>query len=329
MTAWMIRAGRGGIYAQDWLQENLIGISWDFAGADISAMSKDQIRDAYTAAHPGESAGKVGSAVSQVSKFAHDMIPGSTVVMYDPESRLYHLGRITGPCVAVTEDSGNTYSRAVEWGAAAPRDALQTSSRNSLGGISTIFSVSDSVLADLQQAAGTSPSSPAQPGSTDQEESDDEVSDAIADDGIERIKDRILKVDPDDMELLVAGLLRAMGYHAEVTPKGPDRGRDVVASPDALGLESPRIICEVKHRRGKIGAPELRSFTGGLREQDRGLYVSTGGFTKEAGYEADRAHVPVRLLDLDGFARLYVRAYDQTDLDTRAILPLVRVWLPA
>lgn len=329
MTTWMIRAGRGGIYAQDWLQENLIGISWDFDGADISAMSKDQIRDAYTAAHPGESAGKVGSAVSQVSKFAHDMLPGATVVMYDPESRLYHLGKIMGPCMAVTDDSGNTYSRAVRWGAAASRDALQTSSKNSLGGISTIFSVSDAVLADLEKAAAEAPSSPAQPGPADQDESDDEVSNAIADDGIERIKDKILKVSPDDMERLVAGLLHAMGYHTEVTPKGPDRGRDVVASPDALGLESPRIICEVKHRKGKIGAPELRSFTGGLRDQDRGLYVSTGGFTKEAGYEADRAHVPVRLLDLDGFARLYVRSYDQTDLDTRAILPLVRVWLPA
>ena len=30
----------------------------------------------------------------------------------------------------------------------------------------------------------------------------------------------------------------------------------------------------------------------GLRAGDRGLYVSTGGFTKEARYEADRANVP-------------------------------------
>lgn len=48
------------------------------------------------------------------------------------------------------------------------------------------------------------------------------------------------------MERLVAGLLKAMGYCARVMPKGPDGGKDVVASPDALGLESPRIIAEVK-----------------------------------------------------------------------------------
>lgn len=147
--------------------------------------------------------------------------------------------------------------------------------------------------------------------------------------GIERIKDRLLAVDPDDMEQLTAGLLRAMGYHARVTPKGPDGGRDVIASPDALGLEVPRIICEVKHRKGSMGAPQLRAFIGGLRGGDRGLYVSTGGFTKEARYEADRSNVPVRLLDLDGFARLYADFYDRTDEDARAILPLVRIWWPA
>ena len=99
------------------------------------------------------------------------------------------------------------------------------------------------------------------------------------------------------------------------------RGRDVIASPDALGLESPRIVVEVKHRKGAMRAPAIRSFIGGLRANDRGLYVSTGGFTREARYEADRSNVPMRLLDLDGFVRHYVDVYDKTDEETRDILP--------
>lgn len=78
-----------------------------------------------------------------------------------------------------------------------------------------------------------------------------------------------------------------------------------------------------------MGAPAIRAFIGGLRAGDRGLYVSTGGFTREARYEADRANVPVRLLDLDGFVRLYVESYERADEDTRALLPLVRIWWPA
>ena len=57
--------------------------------------------------------------------------------------------------------------------------------------------------------------------------------------------------------------------------------------------------------------------------------MSTGGFTREARYEADRSNVPVRLLDLDGFVRLYVEFYEKADEDTRALLPLVRIWWPA
>ena len=131
------------------------------------------------------------------------------------------------------------------------------------------------------------------------------------------------------MERLVAGMLKTMGYRARVMPKGPDSGRDVVASPDALGLESPRIVAEIKHRRGAMGALAVRSFIGGLRAGDRGPYISTGGFTKEARYEADRANVPVRLLDLDAFVRHYVEVYDRADDDTRSILPLTRIWCPA
>ncbi len=52
--------------------------------------------------------------------------------------------------------------------------------------------------------------------------------------------------------------------------------------------------------------------------------MSTGGFSKEARYEADRANVPVMLVDLDELARLVVEHYDGFDADGRALLPLKR-----
>lgn len=51
------------------------------------------------------------------------------------------------------------------------------------------------------------------------------------------------------MEELIAGLLSAMGYRTLLSPKGPDRCKDIIASPDGLGLEDPKIIVEVKHRQ--------------------------------------------------------------------------------
>ena len=329
MGAWIIRAGRGGVYAEDWATRGIIGIGWDLGGASIAAMPKDAIRQAYADLHPGESRGKVAAAVSQAAHFAHDMGKGITVVMYDPSSRLYHIGKVTGDCRPTPEADGIEYSRTVAWAKTAPRDALAQSSKNSLGGIQTIFAISDEVMADLDRAAADNAAPAAPADVADEDDSDEEARYATYDDGIERIKDRVLSLEWEDMERLVAGLLKAMGYCARITPKGPDGGRDVVASPDPPGLESPHIVADVKHRKGAMGAPAVRSFIGGLRADDRGLYVSTGGFTKEARYEAERANVPVRLLDIDGFVRLYVDVYDKTDEETRAILPLVRIWWPA
>ena len=327
MSSWMIRAGRGGIYAADWLNRGLVGIGWDFGATDIASMSREQIRSGYAIKHPNDSKNKLAAAVGQIYRFAHDMEQGSTVVMYDPATRLYHIGTIAGPCKPATDIEEATFTRAVKWKQTAQRDALTTSSKNSLGGIQTIFSISDEVVADLKSASKSEMSS--QPDETEDDAADDDARAATYDNGIELIKDRVNQVGWEDMERLVAGLLKAMGYCARVTPKGPDGGRDVVASPDALGLESPRIVAEVKHRKGAMGAPAVRSFIGGLRAGDRGLYVSTGGFTKEARYEADRATIPIRLLDLDSFVRHYVEVYDKADEETRSILPLTRIWWPA
>jgi restriction system protein len=136
----------------------------------------------------------------------------------------------------------------------------------------------------------------------------------------ELIKDKLLRLDDSQMERLFAALLRAMGYKTRVTPKGPDRGVDVFASPDGLGLQEPRIKAEVKHRPNTaMGSQDLRSFLGGLRPGDRGLYVSTGGFTKDAKYEADRSNNPVTLLDLDELADLVVTQYERFDPEGRAL----------
>ena len=333
MNAWIVRAGRNGVYAEEWVEAGCVGIGWDFDGANIAAMGRDEIHDTYAAAHPTLSKPKVAAVAGQVYHFAHDVVEGSTVVMYDPATRKYHVGVIAGPCVSVSDTDGLTYSRKVTWGKkTALRDDLQPSSKNSLGGIQTVFTVKQSVLADLEHAMGQKPAAPV---ATSPEASDgaDDVEEtttySVPNDGIEAIKDRVSALSWEDMEVLTAGLLRAMGYHADVTGPGPDGGRDVVASVDALGLEHPRIVAEVKHRKGAMGAPHIRSFIAGLHGNERGLYVSTGGFSKDAHVEAMHAAVPVRLVDLDAFVRLYIDNYANADEETRGILPLGCIWYPA
>ena len=102
-------------------------------------MKREQIRATYLAEHPNESKNRVAAIVGQVYRFAHEMTQGQTVVMYDPASRLYHIGVITGDCVPTRDEDDPAYTRTVRWETSASRDALKQSSKNSLGGIQTIF----------------------------------------------------------------------------------------------------------------------------------------------------------------------------------------------
>lgn len=129
MSAWMIRAGHGGVYAEDWLDKGKIGIGWDFGSKDIASMKREQIRATYLAEHPNESKNRVAAIVGQVYRFAHEMTQGQTVVMYDPASRLYHIGAITGDCVPTRDEDDPTYTRTVRWETSASRDALKQSSK--------------------------------------------------------------------------------------------------------------------------------------------------------------------------------------------------------
>ena len=78
-----------------------------------------------------------------------------------------------------------------------------------------------------------------------------------------------------------------------------------------------------------MGAQAIRSFIGALRPGDRGVYVSSGGFSKEARYEAERSNIPVSLVDIDELASLVVDYYEDFDLDGKALIPLVRIYWPA
>ena len=131
------------------------------------------------------------------------------------------------------------------------------------------------------------------------------------------------------MQRLIAGLLRAMGYKPRVSPPGADRGKDIIASPDGFGFESPRIVVEVKHRKGAMGSTEIRSFLGGRHKDDKGLYVSTGGFTKDAQYEAERSSIPLTLMDMDDLALAVAEYYEKMDAEARALLPLIHIYWPA
>lgn len=329
MNIWMVRAGEQSRLIEEF-KKGYIAVGWIELGDMTEYPEKEQIRKRHREVYPNAKKGAVPMSISMFHKFRSILSIGDKMVTYDRFEREYLVGEIIGDYEYKPDVVGDyPHIRKVDWQGKVSRDDLSTASKNTLGSTLTLFSVPVDVWEDLKDAlAGEKPSLQEEDLETEGSTLEDIKNDAV-EKAHEFIKDKILTFSPEDMEELVAAVLRAMGYRARVSPKGADRGMDVFASPDGLGLEEPRIKAEVKHRRGTaMGSQEIRSFLGGLRVGDRGVYVSTGGFTKDAKYEAERSNIPLTLVNLDDLARLVVDFYEEFDLDGRALIPLVRVYMP-
>jgi restriction system protein len=129
---------------------------------------------------------------------------------------------------------------------------------------------------------------------------------------------------PYDFQDLVASLLRAMDYHVSwVAPPGKDGGIDILAWTDPLGTRPPRIKVQVKRQSQAVNVEGLRSFMALLGDDDVGIFVSIGGFTKDAADEArTQEKRKVTLIDLEELFDLWVRYYARLGDDARRRLPL-------
>lgn len=326
---WMVRSDGGKRY-DDFRDHAAAGIGFP----EVAAIAKPGIErkvllDAFLTARPGVKEQSALSAVSQVFRFVNEIKVGDRVITYSPTNRKYLLGTVSGPSAHYPDRSALSMeiSRPVDWlSSEIDRDRLSVSTRNSLGSTLTVFKVPDTASSDLL-AVATGSATKSEP-LTDHDGKIDDPLDNYEALAFERIKDQINQLDWADMQELVAGILRAMNYKTQVSPPGSDLGRDILASPDGFGFEQPRIVVEVKHRKGTMGSQDVRSFLGGRHKDDRGLYVSTGGFTKDARYEADRSSVPLTLWTLEELTKALLDNYEQADARTRALVSLRTFYAP-
>lgn len=111
-------------------------------------------------------------------------------------------------------------------------------------------------------------------------------------------QDRLLSVlqgmDPSAFERLCQRILRESGFiEVEVTKRSGDGGIDGYGTIRLGGLISFNVLFQSKRYKGNIGPDVVRDFRGAMvGRADKGLIISTGGFTLEARREATRDGAP-------------------------------------
>ncbi len=330
---WVVRSPRG-TFAEDWEEAGIVAIGYGGIGGDLSGVKDYKTAVERITADSGRTSFKKNQ-IWQVARFATEPKEGERVLTYDTSRREYLHGKIGAYQFDASPDARMPHVRAATWEGRFSRDALSTAAKNGLGSLQTVFTPREEIASEIDRVIrGDQTTTTANPsGESDSEETEDGISagdyESLNTQAVELIKDRVMGLGDDEMEHLVAGILRAMGFKTRVSPVGSDRGRDVVASPDGLGFGHPRIVVEVKHRRGATSAPAIRGLSGAMTPSDRGLFVSTGGFTKDARYEADRANPPITLIDSDELVELLTENYPSTDPQTKALVPLKPLYWPA
>lgn len=137
----------------------------------------------------------------------------------------------------------------------------------------------------------------------------------------------LLAMAPPAFERLCQRLLREAGFiEVEVTGRSGDGGIDGHGIIRVAGLISFPVMFQCKRYRGNAGSSAVRDFRGAMMGRaDKGLIISTGGFTRDARAEATRDGAPpIDLIDGDLLADklkelalgVRTRQVEQVDVDS-------------
>lgn len=101
-------------------------------------------------------------------------------------------------------------------------------------------------------------------------------------------------IDPSSFERLIQRLLRESGFvQVEVTGRTGDGGIDGKGIARIHGFMSFHVVFQCKRYQGVVSSSHIRDFRGAMvGRADRGLFITTGSFSRDAIKEATRDGAP-------------------------------------
>jgi restriction system protein len=110
----------------------------------------------------------------------------------------------------------------------------------------------------------------------------------------------LLAINPGAFERLTQRILRESGFvQVEVTGRAGDGGIDGKGIVKISGFLSFHVIFQCKRYKGSVTPSQIRDFRGAMQGRaDKGLFITTGTFTRDAVKEATRDGAPpIDLID--------------------------------
>jgi len=333
MALWLFRAGKTGEYERRFLEENRVYLTWDGLSHDLSKIkTKKELSELLLKVYPNAKHPTIRNWTGQVWPIAHEMNEGDWIVLPSKlKPAAIHIAEIMGPYVFDQKAADPYYHyRTVKWIATdVPRSNFDQELLYSFGALQTICRIerkgAESRVRAMAKAGWKIQVSDNEP-ETDEGQAENRDFERLARDEIAKLI--IRKFKGHGLARLVEAILRAQGYTTYLSPEGPDRGVDILASPGTLGFGNPRICVQVKSGDIPVDSPTLNQLIGSMQnvQADQGLLVSWGGFKSSIDKEIPAQFFRVRLWDQDVLISELLANYDKLDPDLRTDIPLKRIW---
>lgn len=267
---------------------------------------------------------------SQVWPFAHEMKKGEIVVLPSKIKPVIHFGKITGD-YEFLPNNGNPYyhARRVERVACdIPRANFDQDILYSFGAFMTICRIKqeERIKAVIQAHNQGKKAQQVIP----QEPQDDEEARDIENEALSVITNLMIqKTKGHGLAKIVDAILRAKGFTTYVSPAGPDKGVDILASAGTLGFGSPKICVQVKSSDAPVDRIVLDQLGGVMKNfgAEYGLLVSWSGFKSSVINEIAKQFFEIRLWTHKEIIQEFLRYYDQMDAEIKEVIPLKKIWV--
>lgn len=337
---WKVGLGRYGEFEAAALEHNTLTIDFDIKEDVSHAKDREAFVKVMEGIFPNGKPKTHLNFAAQVNQFVNVAAVGDVVVCPIKSSSTIWIGQINGPC-APSKTTG-LLSRPIKWlKKDLPRDTFKQDLLYSFGAFNTVCEIArNDALIRVQNVIATGKDLGY--GSTPSlKKTATKVAEIIATDEADQLVDlELIARDQIEKRLashftghnltkLVAAILQVQGMSAHVSPPGADGGIDILAGSGPLGLESPRIVVQVKSGNYVAQHTDLQSLIGTVQDTkaDYALLVSWNGFTASTRHRQNELFFRVRFWGREQILDNLFSVYDRLPEEIRADLPLRRTWM--
>ena len=332
MSLWLCRAGKMGEHETKFIEDNRIYCTWDRLEWDLSSVTdREAFREKLQDTYPDVKANTIRNWVGQLWAFSHSMEVTDWVMIPSKITPVVHIGEITAP-YKFDKDASPPYwhYHDVKWIKDVPRTEFDQDLLYSIGAFMTVCKITRNEAEQRVQTMVKGSTTRTQPLPDDGETISTAPEIDLEDNALQEIADQIIrKSKGHEMANVVAAILKAKGFTTYVSPAGPDKGVDILASQGSLGFGSPSICVQVKSGSEPVDRPTLDQLIGAMsnHKAEYGLLVSWGGFKSSVLNETANHFFKVRLWTHKDILQEFLKHYEDLPEEIRETIPLKQIWI--